>query len=431
MVESIHEVLVGDCKASPKENCVTMQTKGNNAKRRFSDPVAQSSLCRGNKKVRRCNSWELRPSKVRWKLTVHREDGIASASIHDESTGTTNQSSEPLNHVHDTWYSKEEYKKIMLDQYLTVQIMRSLRILVKKEGNAVDDWDESGDNENGKSRCEELIKKLSIDPKEYCERGLESYRTDEGRKKINLGRKRHKLSVINEYKRQGMTGMIDPELLRSVSIAESTRSYVKAQWLASIDQQEAQASNCATKGDQDEEQKQQKKHIPLNSLGSQRVSSCTNQPNGTLLPSTQTNDLITQPFHNAHFVQKAISDKFFRQHQLQQQHHESFLKQHSCTLLRSQQLQPHHAQSQIRYQHLQPQRNELMDILQSPPCASPETSMMLAAVKEQQLFRRDHLQHNYQVCHQENLQRLVYHQRQEQLRILGLASAALVVHSPR
>eukprot|EP00536_Pseudo-nitzschia_multiseries_P012189 jgi/Psemu1/31180/gm1.31180_g len=434
MVESSPQLLKSPCKVPPKTSdvTITMQTKHDNAKRRFSDPATQSCDSLGNKKICRWNSWELRPSRVRWKLPVHREEGVdvdvdvdvdVSLSA-NESMGRNEDTDTELstNNARDIWYT------IMLDQCLTVQIMRSLRILAKKQGAAVDDEVENGENNNGKSGCEELMKKLAIDPNEYCERGLESYRTDEARKKINEDRKNHKLSVINEYKRQGMTGTKDPELLRSVSIAESKRSCIKAQRLASIDQQEALASRSATKEPQAQHQQLKQNPLQLNSLGSQRDSLGPKQPNYTLQGTTNP---ITQPVHRSdtHFVQNARSDECFKHHQ-NQRYHDVFVKQeYRNLLLTQQQQQQQHAQSQLRYHHPQAHKNELMNIQQNPSCtsaAAAETPIMLAAFQEQQLFRRNH-----QLCYQENVRQLLHHRQQEQLRVVGLVSAALVDHSPR
>ncbi len=126
---------------------------------------------------------------------------------------------------------------MLLDQSLTVHIMRSLRSLAG-EKVAIDYCDEI---DSDYSRFDELIKKHQIDPQEYCERGLESYLSEERRNEVNASRKLHKLLIIGEYVRQGMLGDSNPELVRNVSLNQSKKSQVRAQKLGFVDQREARS----------------------------------------------------------------------------------------------------------------------------------------------------------------------------------------------
>ena len=127
---------------------------------------------------------------------------------------------------------------MLLDQSLTVHIMRSLRSIAG-EKVAIDYCDEI---DSDSSRFDELIKKHQIDPEEYCERGLESYLSDERRNEVNASRKLHKLLVIGEHVRQGMLGSSNPELVRNVSMNQSKKSFLRAQKLASIDQRDGRST---------------------------------------------------------------------------------------------------------------------------------------------------------------------------------------------
>lgn len=123
---------------------------------------------------------------------------------------------------------------MLLNQSLTVHIMRSLRALAG-EKVSIEYCDEI---DSDISRFDEIIKQHQIDPEEYCERGLESYLSEERRNEINASRKLHKLLVIGEYVRQGMMGARDPELVRNISLNQSNKSVARAQKLALIDQRE-------------------------------------------------------------------------------------------------------------------------------------------------------------------------------------------------
>ena len=273
--------------------------------------------------------------------------------------------------------------------------MRSLRILAKKEGVAFDDNYECGGNrKNGKSCCEELMKKLAIDPKEYCERGLESYQTEEGRNKINLDRKRHKLSVIGEHNRQGMAGTKDPELVRRVSMAQSEISSCKAQLLAAIDQQEERASNSnrsAEDGNDEKKQhalEQQQRPRPLDSFGSSIDSNCNKYTNPSHSYNQGMKSVVNQPVHrnDIHFVSHAPRDDFFKQHQ--QQYRDFLIKkqqeQYHRDLLLKQQQQQRHAQYQLHYHPQQHNKNGFMNIHQNIPSTAIEASIMLTKIQEQQ-----------------------------------------------
>jgi len=339
-----------------------------------------------------------------------------------------------MNDAKDTWFTKEEYKKILLDQCLTVNIMRSLRILAKKEGVAFDDNYECGGNHrNGKSSCEQLMKKLAIDLKEYCERGLESYQTEEGRNKINLDRKRHKLSVIREHNRQGMAGTKDPELVRRVSMAQSKISSCKAQLLAAIDQQEERASNSNSNSNisakdgngEKEEQAPGQQPRPLGSFGSPIDANCKKYTDPSPSYNQGMKRILSRPVHrnDTHFVPDAPRDDFFEQHQ-QQQYRDFLLKkqqeQYLLDLLLKQQRQ--HAQCHLHYHPQKNNKNGFMNIQQNTPSTAIEASIMLTSIQEQQ-------QQHQQLCYQKSLQQLLHHQRQQKFRVIGMATAALVDHS--
>jgi len=238
------------CGLRTKDHTTTLkQTKLSGMKRRNSDRAVLSCLSRDvlstltavptRKKFRRCLDSHARPSEVSWGNVVNCiSDSTLCTSNHNietENVGVA-QSTDARN---EKWYSKAEYKQMMLDQCLTVHIMRSLRSLTgeKVPTDYCDEIDCST------CRFDELIKKHSIDPEEYCERGLESYLSNERRHGINASRKLHKFLVIGEYDRQSMTGTFDFELVRNASLTHSKKSLARARKLALIDQREAQAGN--------------------------------------------------------------------------------------------------------------------------------------------------------------------------------------------
>jgi len=242
-------LIVTPCGVPTKDHVALKQTKSSGMKRRNSDRAVLSCLSRdvlsppiavpNRKKFRRCLESHACSSKVRW--------GNAVECISDSVPCTSNECIETENGNgvqspdarNEKWYSKAEYKQMMLDQCLTVHIMRSLRSLAGEK--VPTDYCDEIDCDT--RRFDELIKKHSIDPEEYCERGLESYLSDERRHGINVTRKLHKLQVMSEYDRQGMSGTINLELVRNASLIHSKKSLARATKLALIDQREAQAGN--------------------------------------------------------------------------------------------------------------------------------------------------------------------------------------------
>ena len=153
---------------------------------------------------------------------------------------------------------------MLLNQSLTVHIMRSLRSLAGEKVSIEYCYDIDSDI----SRFDELIKKHQIDAEEYCERGLESYLSEERRNEINASRKLHKLLVIGEYVRQGMIGTRDPELVRNISINQSKKSMERALKLALVDQRERlsgshKSSNTARSQDGPHHHPQNEKNLQL------------------------------------------------------------------------------------------------------------------------------------------------------------------------
>ena len=129
-------------------------------------------------------------------------------------------------------------QQMLMDQCLTVQIMRSLRALACEKVSSV--YCEVDDDIQ---RFDGLIQQNEIDTKEYCERGLESYLSDERRSEVDNLRKTHKMLVINEYAQQAKLGISDPETIRDLSLSQSKQSSIKARKLALIDERDARANN--------------------------------------------------------------------------------------------------------------------------------------------------------------------------------------------
>ena len=141
---------------------------------------------------------------------------------------------------------------MLLEQCWTVHVMRTSRASATNSGATETDHECIVKA----TSCQELLAKNLINTEQYCERGLESYLSEERRIQINSARKHHKLSVINEHGRQGKLGMRDPELLRSVSLNLSRTSTLRAELLALIDQKEARADTHTTSNNSNEIQKQ-------------------------------------------------------------------------------------------------------------------------------------------------------------------------------
>jgi len=224
-----------------------VRTEPPSMKRRSVDIGVQSCPTRASgfpismpctKKLRRYVSRESRSSKVRWKAVLEEHSDETSLPFDEDTKEESKDITSSTVTENETWYSKEQYKQMLLDQSLTVHIMRSLRSIAG-EKVAIDYCDEI---DSDSSRFDELIKKHQIDPEEYCERGLESYLSDERRNEVNASRKLHKLLVIGEHVRQGMLGSSNPELVRNVSMNQSKRSFLRAQKLASVDQREGRST---------------------------------------------------------------------------------------------------------------------------------------------------------------------------------------------
>mmetsp|Transcript_34316 Transcript_34316/g.82666 ORF Transcript_34316/g.82666 Transcript_34316/m.82666 type:complete len:686 (-) Transcript_34316:45-2102(-) len=125
---------------------------------------------------------------------------------------------ESNHHQNEAWYTKEDYKSFLKEQFVTVHIMQELR----KAG--ADETD------------------TSLDPETYCERGLENYESKELRNGIDATRKLQKLLVMNEQTRQSFLGMKDDEQIRLMATGLSERSNVKAQLRAALDQCEVETT---------------------------------------------------------------------------------------------------------------------------------------------------------------------------------------------
>mmetsp|Transcript_34317 Transcript_34317/g.82670 ORF Transcript_34317/g.82670 Transcript_34317/m.82670 type:complete len:677 (-) Transcript_34317:45-2075(-) len=119
---------------------------------------------------------------------------------------------ESNHHQNEAWYTKEDYRSFLKEQFVTVHIMQELR----KAG--ADETD------------------TSLDPEMYCERGLENYESKELRNGIDATRRLQKRLVINEQTRQSFLGMKDDEQIRLMATGLSERSNIKAQLRAALDQ---------------------------------------------------------------------------------------------------------------------------------------------------------------------------------------------------
>lgn len=399
------------------------RTKQPSMKRRNEDIGIQSCLSSNSeyalpstKKLRRYVSTESRSSKLRWRPVLEDQQDGSLVSRHRmiKEGGEELESSEvtPM----DTWYSKEEYKQMMLDQSLTVHIMRSLRFLAGEEVG-IDYCDEI---DSDYSRFDELIKKHQIDSEEYCERGLESYLSEERRNEVNASRKLHKLLVIGEYVRQGMLGTSDPELVRNVSMSQSKKSFERSQKLGLVDQREARAIE---KSKQNKSQKEsEQKHLPL-------------KQNMKLIVKKKMDHILTKNLHSPIVASKSINTslrnipgKSLDNDQPNQSRfaligiRDDVMKQQGFQLLmKQQQEQSQLAQYQLNFE----QRN--MNAI-----AVPDDSSFLASLQMQELERLFHqkqqeqqiqIQRNYET----QVQRLLLlQQQQRQYESMQLVSAAIL-----
>lgn len=280
--------------------------------------------------------------------------------------------------------------------------MRSLRIIAGKVGTSLD----NDDGSDGKGEfLEELVKKMAIDPEEYCERGLESYASEEGRNMINLDRKRHKLLVIGEHIRQGKVGAKDPELVRSVSETQSKKSLVKARLLAAIDQREARASNNKNEPNEGLPLRPCQRNISLHTIGVN-----PSQENNKKSVHRNTYNVVSNP----------IQDSAVKQLQ-RQQHLELLLKQ----------------QQQRNQCHGYTNKNNFLKISNRPstPIETPTMTNPVTAIQEQLLLhslRQRQEQLRQQQYYQDNIHLLLLHpQQQQHHRSLEAAATPLVDHSPR
>lgn len=229
-------LLVSPCKLPLKDHIAM--------KRRCPDGGVMSCLGEGlsssiaspcRKKLRRCLNSDYRPSTIRWKDDLENHCGDTPQSSRERNEADREESTSSSLSEIKQWYSKEEYKQMLVDQSLTVNIMRSLRSLAG-EIVALDYCDETNSDN---SRFDDLIEQNLIDPEEYCERGLESYLSDERRNEVNAARKLHRALVIGECIRQEMLGLSDTEKVRNVSLPRTKKSLMRAQKLALFDQRVA------------------------------------------------------------------------------------------------------------------------------------------------------------------------------------------------
>lgn len=435
MEEFRSPVLIAPCKSPLMGGVVSnsiIQAKSLGMKRRLSGPSDTGGSLSIGKKVCRQVKCAHRLSKVKWDLPAqHREDHLP--LLPKKRCSVENET--------DTWHSKEEYKKLLLDQFLTVHIMRSLRALSQNED------EKSGDSNNDKKfSCDDYLKKLAIDPKDYCERGLENYESEEGRNQINLNRKRHKLLVIEEYKRQRITGTNDPELVRIISMTQSVRSMLKAQLLAAIDQQEARANNNGAK-DETNGNNGKKKYVPKQHLLCPCVSLMSHLDSNGTKPTNSASvineeNIVAQLLvhrNDGHYVPQAVRDEFSKQHK-QLQYRDLLLQQHRNFLLKQQQQLQHHIHSESKlHQHLQHcdktcYNDKIMNIQQNTSLSPIAISLILNSMQGQELLRcnQQQQQHHHHLCYQKHIQHLLHrHHHQQQLRVIGLASAGSVENSPR
>jgi len=386
---------------------------------------------------------------VRWK-TVVKDQSDATARSSDEDReeergafrSTTVDKSEK-------WYSKKEYKQMLMDQCLTVHIMRSLRSL---EGETVT-TDHSDEDDCNNSRFDELIKKHLIDPEEYCERGLESHLSEERRNDINAARKPHKSLVIREHVRQKMMGIQNPELLRSVSLTQSRKSSIRVQKLALVDQREARARNN-TKNTNDENQKQDRRRHQ------QQIQHTSTNVERNMTPldllwsrSGHENKKMTDPLsfrtQGVKIMGKGINKMLCNhlEHNLFEQTHQNKNSDVSEAIairdnfMKQQQQQLHlllkqNQRSQSEY-HLKHTNLSSMLIPDGSSTATnpPNMNSILASLQMQEherLFQHSQQQLQNQRNYQQQVQRLLLLQQHEQhYKSLQLASAVILGQSHR
>jgi len=441
------------CELKANNFAASKQRKSKGMKRRNTDIGVRSCLSRGSisssivmpskKKLRRCIGWDGQPSKVRWNTAEEDSSDTtrcAPDEYSEEKSGELRSSAVVENEM---WYSKDDYNQMMLDQCLTVRIMRSLRSLA---GETV--ATEYGDEDYcDNCRFDELIKKHLIDPEEYCERGLESYLSDERRKKINDTRKLHKLLVIKEYVRQRMLGRSNPELVRSVSLTRSRKSLIRSQKIALVDQRTARASDN-TKSDDDQKQDTPQKQdfdpilktkmTPLDRLWSgsnHEYKKKTDSPSpptigrmmGKDIDTKLCNDFEHSPFEHMHRNEIHATSGAIRDTVMEQQLLNLLLRQE----------QNQRAQSQYQPQHRNPYSIIIEDDLST--AINPQmVNSILASLQMQEQERLVHQNYQHrqrqqeqqlqnQRNYQEQVQRLLMLQQyQQQYESMQLASAAIL-----
>lgn len=298
---------------------------------------------------------------------------------------------------------------MLLDQSLTVHIMRSLRSLAGEEVG-IEYCDEI---DSDYCRFDELIKKHQIDSEEYCERGLESYLSEERRNEVNASRKLHKLLVIGECVRQGMLGTSNPELVRNVSMNQSKKSFERAQKLGLVDQREARAiekskQNVSQKEDVQQEHMQMKQNM---------------KP----IPEKTIDHILTKNLHSPIVASKSVS-KSLRNipgtpigHNQPNQTFDATKQQILQVLRKQQQEQSQLAQYQCNFKP----RN-------INATAVPDDSLILASLQIQEvkrLFHRKQQEQQIQIqrSYETQVQRLLLlQQQQRQYESMQLVSATIL-----
>jgi hypothetical protein len=303
--------------------------------------------------------------------------------------------------------------------------------------------EDDGDN----CRFDELMKKCLIDPEEYCERGLESYFSEERRNEINATRKLHRLQVIEEYGRQGMLGRSNPELVRSVSLIQSRKSLNRSQKIALVDQRIERAS-INTKSDDDEKHDTPKKYhtditsietkmTPLDRLWSGSNHQCkskTDSPSAPAIGRMMVKDIDTKlcnDFGHDHFDHMQRNEIHTASGAMQ----DTAMEQHLLHFLLRQK-QNQRCQSLYQPQHRNPNSITIQDYLSTAINAQMMNSILaslqtqeheqLAHQQEQQRQQQQQQLQN-QRNYQEQVQRLlILQQYQEQYESMQLASASFL-----
>jgi len=275
-----------------------------------------------SKKLRRSVSWDIRPSTIRLALEsakqVEQQEDVTGGGNSSSSSNISNSKDAKscTNVINEIWYSKEEYKQILIEQSLTVYIMRSLRTLLAQSANtsttvSLNDGKSNTANGNGNNSDSgfELMKKANsmIDPDEYCERGFESYQSEELQIQIYTNRKLHTSLVIGEQTRQWINEVKDPELIRNSSMVLSVLSSLKAQLLAVIDKEEVQtnskynnnnnnSSSSSSKSKSNSGKQQQQQPPILQKVQEYNINSCIMK--GMMTPSLESTDLSRFHHHD-------------------------------------------------------------------------------------------------------------------------------------